>query len=674
MTTGGRRIRRWFASPTMAGTLAVLRLLPAVDGAKTVLLAAGVLASTILPLAETVVTGLLVGSVPAAVRGGLVSPAGHVALSLLAVVGLLIVAERLLGPFLAALAATFGREVDRRLQERLMAAVCAPSGVAHLEDPTVLDSIENARGIGGEGARHPGDAVGALASLLPSWLQALGSALILIAFHPWLALLWVVLWPVGAYLFQREYIRVGEVAAGQAGALRRADYYRALALTPGAAKELRIWGLTDWLTARFDEAWRRTMEPTWQARQPGRPVVWLSAAAVTLVNLGSFGLLAWAASRGEIGLAALAVYTQALLGANGFRAFDNENTQLAYAAVSVPGLLALERLLTHDPGAPGRMQYAPTNHTQPQSTHGLSYHHVDQLPTPADAPVWPGSRRPLVAVPAAVLPAESPRDCIRFEGVGLRYPGQSADALSGLDLCILAGQSLAIVGLNGAGKTSLVKLLCRLYEPTAGRITADGVDLRDVDARAWQRRVAAIFQDYARYHLSARDNVGLGCPALSRDAETLRAAAGRAGALELIEGLPRGWDTVLSRQYTGGTELSGGEWQRIALARALFAVEGGARVLILDEPTASLDVRAEAALYDRFLDIPAGLTTILISHRFSTVRRADRILVLADGAVAEQGTHDELMALGGRYAEMFTLQATRFADEALETTNDRDGT
>jgi len=278
-----------------------------------------------------------------------------------------------------------------------------------------------------------------------------------------------------------------------------------------------------------------------------------------------------------------------------------------------------------------------------------------------------------VPVPPRVLPADSPRARIRFEGVGLRYPGRSSDALSELDLCIPAGQSLAIVGLNGAGKTSLVKLLCRLYEPTTGQITVDGVDLRDVDARAWQRRVAAIFQDFAQYHLPARDNVGLGRHELSGDLERLRAAARRAGALDLIEGLPRGWDTVLSRQYTDGTDLSGGEWQRIALARALFAVEGGARVLILDEPTASLDVRAEAALYDRFLDITAGLTTVLISHRFSTVRRADRICVLADGAVAELGTHNELMALGGRYAEMFTLQATRFADEAMETTNDRNG-
>jgi ATP-binding cassette, subfamily B, bacterial len=350
-------------------------------------------------------------------------------------------------------------------------------------------------------------------------------------------------------------------------------------------------------------------------------VLWLSTAAVTAVNLGAYCLLAWAAAHRQIGLAALAVYTRAMLEANSFRAFDDANTQLAYAAVAVPSLLALERRLA-DGGA---------------------------------------------LAPAPLPPPDIPLEAICFESVTFRYPGQATEALAGLDLAIPAGRSLAIVGANGAGKTTLVKLLCRLYDPTGGRITVDGLDLRDVEAHAWQRQVAAIFQDFAQYHLSARDNVGLGAPELAGDLERLRAAARKAGALELVESLPHGWDTVLSRQYTEGVDLSGGEWQRIALARALFAVEGGARVLILDEPTASLDVRAEADLYDRFLDITAGLTTILISHRFPTVRRADHICVLADGHVVEQGTHDELMALGGRYARMFGLQAARFADETEET-------
>jgi ATP-binding cassette subfamily B protein len=270
---------------------------------------------------------------------------------------------------------------------------------------------------------------------------------------------------------------------------------------------------------------------------------------------------------------------------------------------------------------------------------------------------------------------DRPRQKIRFEGVGFRYPGRDHDVYAGLDLEIEAGRSLAIVGANGAGKTTLVKLLARMYEPTAGRITVDGIDVRELDAAGWQRRIAAIFQDFRHYHLSARDNVAFGAPDLVGPdaARALDRASTLAGIVDLVAGLDAGWETPLDRQLTGGTDLSGGQWQRIALARALYAVEGGARVLVLDEPTAALDVRTESELYERFLDLTAGLTTIVISHRFSTVRRADRIVVLDEGRVVEDGTHDELVALGGRYATMFELQAARYADDVIDLDDDLDG-
>jgi ATP-binding cassette subfamily B protein len=253
---------------------------------------------------------------------------------------------------------------------------------------------------------------------------------------------------------------------------------------------------------------------------------------------------------------------------------------------------------------------------------------------------------------AAGLPARS----IELADVRFSYD-DGPEVLGGIDLTLEAGRSLALVGLNGAGKTTLVALLSRLYEPTGGAVLVDGTPLSEFDARAWQRQVAVVGQEALWLPLSAAENVGLREDA---DRAALDRAAARAGASELIARLPRGWDTVLSARYEGGVDLSGGEWQRLVLARALFAVEHGARVLVLDEPTAQLDVRAEAAFYERFLGLVAGTTSVVISHRFSTVRRADRIAVLSDGVISELGSHDELMAAGGEYARMFTLQAEAF--------------
>jgi ATP-binding cassette, subfamily B, bacterial len=263
-------------------------------------------------------------------------------------------------------------------------------------------------------------------------------------------------------------------------------------------------------------------------------------------------------------------------------------------------------------------------------------------------------------------PSAVPREAIRFERVSFAYPGSDRQVLDKVDLEFPAGTSTAIVGLNGAGKTTLVKLLARLYEPTGGRISVDGIALDEFDARSWQRRLAVIYQDYIRYELDAATNIGLGAPEHMHDLDALKRACDWAGATEVIDSLPQGLRTVLSSRYQGGTDLSGGQWQRIALARALFATGAGASVLVLDEPTAQLDVRAEVAFFDRFLELTQGLTTVVISHRFSTVRRAQRIVVLEHGRITEQGTHEELLALGGRYTELFELQARRFSagDEA----------
>jgi ABC-type multidrug transport system fused ATPase/permease subunit len=247
---------------------------------------------------------------------------------------------------------------------------------------------------------------------------------------------------------------------------------------------------------------------------------------------------------------------------------------------------------------------------------------------------------------------EMPAREIRFRDVTFAYDTSTAPVLAGLDLTIPAGSSLAIVGLNGAGKTTLAKLLCRLYDPQGGAIEVDGVDLRDLDLDSWRSRVTAVFQDFIRFDLPLRDNVA---PAGAPE-DAVRTALQEAGAAGLAS-----LDTILARGYTGGTDLSGGQWQRIALARALCAVRVGAGLVLLDEPTAQLDVRGEAEIFDRILAATRHCTTILISHRFSTVRHADRICVIEHGRVIELGTHDELMERGGRYRTMFDLQAQRFA-------------
>ena len=231
---------------------------------------------------------------------------------------------------------------------------------------------------------------------------------------------------------------------------------------------------------------------------------------------------------------------------------------------------------------------------------------------------------------------------------------------SGLTLTVPAGSSLAIVGQNGAGKTTLAKLLCRLYDPDTGAIEVDGIDLRRIDLPGWRSRVTAVFQDFVRFELSLRANVD---PTGQASDDDVRAALADAGASDLAD-----LDTPLAKGYPGGTDLSGGQWQRVALARALCAVRRGAGLVLLDEPTAQLDVRGEAAVFEQVLAATRDVTTILISHRFSTVRQADRICVLEHGRVIELGSHDQLMLLGGRYRTMFDLQAKRF-----EATMDDEG-
>jgi ATP-binding cassette, subfamily B, bacterial len=381
---------------------------------------------------------------------------------------------------------------------------------------------------------------------------------------------------------------------------------------PPVAKELRLFGLVDWVMERF--VGRRTLlhELQYKAtRLREKPLVW-SLLVVLGANVLVFWSLSSSALSGRLDLGQVVVFAQVAVGVSAI-AFGGLSWALDGAAAPVAAVLRLESAM----GARGALA-APV---APRRADGLPTHEI------------------------------------RFRKVVFAYPGSERPVLDSFDLTMKAGSSLAIVGQNGAGKTTLAKLLCRLYDPQGGVIEVDGVDLRDLDVDAWRSRLAAVFQDFIRFELPLRDNIAPG----GAPDDMVLAALAEAGASGLAK-----LDTPLARGYDGGTELSGGQWQRVALARALCAVRMGAGLVLLDEPTAQLDVRGEAEIFDRILTATRKVTTILISHRFSTVRHADRICVLEHGRVIELGTHDELMALGGRYRTMFDLQAQRFeaiADE-----------
>jgi ATP-binding cassette subfamily B protein len=397
--------------------------------------------------------------------------------------------------------------------------------------------------------------------------------------------------------------------------LRRAYYLRTLALTHDVAKETRVFGLAPWFVDRYRTSWLEVMQDIWGRRRERWPQIVLLAVAVAGVEAVAFWVVAGDAVSGDLSVGAAVTITQAMVAAAISAQFDWANIAPGEANIALDKLAELERRAAD---ATDRI-------------HG-DRHDTDGLPLTS----------------------------IRFEGVRFAYPGRDTPVFEGFDLEIEAGRSLAIVGENGAGKTTFVKLLARLYDPDAGRIVVDGIDLRELDPAAWRTRLAPVFQDFLQLEVSAYDNVAFGALDRAGDREGVARAGALAGAVPLIARLPDGWDTVLSREFTGGTQLSGGEWQRLALARALFAVQCGAGVLVLDEPTAAMDVRGEAEVYDRFLELTRGVTTIVISHRFSTVRRADRIVVVEHGRVVEDGSHDELIARGGLYASMYELQAARF--------------
>lgn len=520
--------------------------------------------------------------------------------------GIVFVLLQVLTPIHQAVSANLGDRTAAWLYDRLTGACVRPPGMGHLEDPKLTNDLTVARDFDlGMTAPPLSISMDFIAGGLVELIAGLAFAVVLAGYRWWAALVLAGAWLATHWLLRESSIWHDRNTEVVRAAQRDAEYTYRLAVDPPAAKELRLFGLAGWTIDRFID--RRTLLHKLQyeaTRLREKPVLW-SMLLVIGANVLVFWSLAGSVTSGSLDLGALVIYAQSAVGTS-MIAFGGINWALDSAAAPVAAVLRLESAM---------------------STTG--------------------------ALPSGTRDAgERPSGEIRFRNVTFAYPaGGSAPVLEGFDLTIPAGSSLAIVGQNGAGKTTLAKLLCRLYDPQSGAIEIDGVDVRDLDLDAWRSRITAVFQDFIRFELPLRDNVA---PRGAPD-DAVLAALTDAGAAHLAS-----LDTILARGYEGGTDLSGGQWQRVALARALCAVRLGAGVVLLDEPTAQLDVRGEAEIFDRILAATRHCTTILISHRFSTVRHADRICVLEHGKVIELGTHDELMALGGRYRTMFDLQAQRF--------------
>jgi ATP-binding cassette subfamily B protein len=547
----------------------LIKVAPALAAAAVLLL----IADALLPNLVIVVMGRAAARIPPAVEHGIDGPLERA----LALAGVVYALSLLRAPAQSALGGIVQGRMTPAIQNRMVAAVARPAGVAHLEDPEIADRLA---GVSGE---LRGDRLAdAPMTVLAQWGDRLGgvvSCLILMTFKVWVGALLLVVWlavrkPSRAFVVSR--INTFRRAAP---ALRQAGYLLRLASSGPSAKEVRVFEQGDYLIGRYRARWLEAMRPSWAALRP----IQRDIALLALVVFAAYVAAAAALAR-DADLKTLATMLPMLPMSMQLGTVSALEVQLAGMLAGLPDLDALERDLQAPEGAPTRDG------------------HED----------------------------------IRFHQVRFAYT--EPEVLKGIDLTLPKGTSLGLVGLNGAGKSTLIALLCGLYEPTSGTITG-------------RSRVALVSQEPLKLPLTVAENVAMGNPI---DRAKLERAAERAGA-KVAD-----WDAILNPRYSGGVDLSGGEWQRLALARALYAVEFGARVLVLDEPTAQLDVRGEAAFYDRFLELVEGTTSIVISHRFSTVRRADRIAVLADGRITELGSHDELLAVGGEYARMFHLQAEAF--------------
>src|SRR5947209_4550620 len=501
-------------------------------------------------------------------------------------------------------------EVSMRIQLMVMEKA-ASLDLAFYEDPASYDLLRRAQT---DSINRPVIMISTAFGLVQTLLTFITMIALLVVVSPLLAVIALVS-PIPAFIADTRYGWRGyNIARWGSRLLRRMNYLVTLVTTDSYAKEVKLFGLGRYFINRYQMIAKNYYSS--QRSQVARR--YMTGFALgnlsTIVTSLTYLYVALQAIVGRLTLGDLTLYT----------------TAASQVQSSIQGILG---------GFSGMYE------------HNLYLNNLFEL-------METKTSMPVAAAPLKV--PEPMRGEIRFEHVTFAYPGAESSALTDLSFTVKPGETLAIVGRNGAGKTTLFKLICRLYDPSEGRILVDGVDLRDVDPLELRAQIGAMFQDYVTYQATAAENIGLGNVPDISDRERIEVAGKQAGADELISGLPEGYDTALGKWFDHGVNLSGGEWQKVALARAFMR---DAKILLLDEPTSALDAQAEYDLFERLRSLTRGRTAVYISHRFSTVRRADRIVFLEHGRLVEEGTHADLMKLNGRYARLFRMQASAYTGE-----------
>ena len=594
----------------LAGSLRLTRALRLVwEGSRalTVFSLLLVLLQSLLPLAILYLTKLVVDALAFAVQGG------EVAFSRVLLLLGLTAGAGLLGSLLGVISGLVAEAHSNRVTVGVLETLNRKSvemDLRYYEDAVFHDSLHRAQR---DAPQRPTAVLNNLLRVAQSGLLVVGIVGLLVTIH-WALAVFLFLAVLPALLVRvRHADRYYEWQKRSSQLDRQVGYLGYLLLQPPTAKEMRLFGLGEVLATRYRDLMKRLRGESFDLSKTRGGEDAVAQAVAAAVVFGAFAYIAWRTYQGDLSIGDLVMYFGAVQ--RGQSAAQGLFSALAGLYEDNLFLATLEEFMAVEPQ---------------------------------------------VAAPLDPEPVPDPiREGIVFEGVSFHYPGSSRPLLEGIDLEIRPGEVIALVGANGAGKTTIVKLLCRLYDPDAGRITIDGIDLKRFDPVELRREISVVFQDFVHFFLPARDNIWFGDVTQAREGEGVADAATASGADAFLRELRYGYETVLGPLFSGGQELSIGQWQKVATARAFFR---DAQLLLVDEPTSALDAFAEAELFEKLRHLVQGRSTVLISHRFSTVRMADRIYVIDEGRILESGSHAELMRQGGRYASLFHLQAAPYRE------------